>query len=115
VALALILAGYALSSYALVENRYFSGMVRIQAERDHHVVTSGPYRWVRHPGYSGALLTFWGSPLFLDSAWAFLPAGLLTIVLVIRTALEDRTLQEQLDGYRAYAERVRYRLLPSVW
>lgn len=115
VALAIILAGYGLASYALVENRFFSGMVRIQSERDHRVVSSGPYRWMRHPGYAGAALMYLATPLFLDSWWAFLPAVLLTTILVIRTVLEDRTLQEELDGYREYAEQVRYRLLPGVW
>ena len=114
-ALVIILAGYALGSYALIENRFFSGMVRIQTDRGHHVVSSGPYRWLRHPGYAGALLAYLATPLFLDSWWAFLPAVLLTILLVIRTALEDRTLQDELTGYREYAGQVRYRLLPGVW
>jgi protein-S-isoprenylcysteine O-methyltransferase Ste14 len=114
-ALAFILAGYALGAYALIENRFFSGMVRIQTERGHQVVTTGPYRWVRHPGYAGALLVYLATPVFLDSSWAFLPAIFLTVALVIRTALEDRTLQEELAGYREYAGRVRYRLLPGVW
>ena len=90
-------------------------MVRIQVERGHHVVSSGPYRWVRHPGYVGALLTYLATPVFLDAGWAFLPALFLSIVLVIRTRLEDRTLQEQLEGYRDYARRVHYRLLPGIW
>ncbi|MBM4459024.1 MAG: isoprenylcysteine carboxylmethyltransferase family protein [Chloroflexi bacterium] len=114
-ALILIIGGYALSSYALVENAFFSGMVRIQTDRGHRVISSGPYRWLRHPGYAGALLAYVATPLFLDSAWTFLPAALLTAVLVIRTGLEDRTLQAELDGYRAYAGRVQYRLLPGVW
>lgn len=114
-ALLILLAGYALGTYALMENRYFSGTVRIQTERDHKVVSNGPYRWVRHPGYAGALLTYLVTPIFLDAAWAFLPVLFLTVVLVIRTALEDRTLQDQLDGYREYTQRVRYRLLPGVW
>ena len=115
VALLFFLAGYVWSSYALIENRFFSGIVRLQADRDHQVVSSGPYRWMRHPGYAGALLLYLATPLFLDSQWAFLPAIFLTIVLVIRTNLEDRTLQDELPGYREYAERVRYRLLPGVW
>jgi protein-S-isoprenylcysteine O-methyltransferase Ste14 len=113
--LAIILAGYALGSYALIENRFFSGMVRIQSDRGHHVVSSGPYRWMRHPGYAGALLTYLATPLFLDSYWAFLPTVFITILLVIRTALEDRFLQDELEGYCDYAGRVRYRLLPGVW
>jgi len=114
-ALVVILAGYALGSYALIENRFFSGVVRIQTERGHHAVSSGPYRWMRHPGYAGALLTYLAIPPFLDSRWAFLPTLFIVVILVIRTALEDRTLQAELKGYRDYARRVRYRLLPGVW
>jgi protein-S-isoprenylcysteine O-methyltransferase Ste14 len=114
-ALAIILSGYILGSYALIENRFFSGVVRIQTERGHYVVSSGPYRWLRHPGYAGAVLAYLATPFFLDSWWAFLPAVLLTILLVIRTALEDRTLQDELTGYYDYARRVRFRLLPGVW
>jgi protein-S-isoprenylcysteine O-methyltransferase Ste14 len=114
-ALALILGGYVLGSYALIENRFFSGMVRIQSERGHRVISSGPYRWMRHPGYAGALLAYLGTPLFLDSLWAFLPVAIITILLFARTSLEDRTLQDELEGYREYARRVRYRLIPGVW
>jgi len=115
VSLVIILAGYVLGSYALIENRFFSGVVRIQTDRGHQVVSSGPYRWMRHPGYAGALLTYLATPLFLDSRWAFLPTVFITILLVIRTALEDRVLQDELAGYRDYVRRVRYRLLPGVW
>ena len=114
-ALVLLLASYALASYALIENRFFSGVVRIQAERGHQVVSGGPYRWVRHPGYAGAVLTYLATPVFLDSSWAFLPTIFLIIVLIIRTSLEDRYLQENLDGYRDYVSRVRFRLLPGIW
>ena len=114
-ALVIILAGYALGSYALIENRFFSGMVRIQTDRGHQVVSSGPYRWIRHPGYTGALLTYLATPLFLDSRWAFLPVIFITIVLVIRTSLEDKVLQDELQGYSDYTKRVRYRLIPGVW
>jgi protein-S-isoprenylcysteine O-methyltransferase Ste14 len=110
-----ILAGYAISSYALIENAFFSGMVRIQKDRGHRVVSSGPYRWVRHPGYAGALITYYATPLFLDSLWAFIPTIILTVILIIRTHLEDATLQERLEGYRDYAKRVRYRILPGIW
>lgn len=114
-ALAVILAGYALSAYALIENRFFSGMVRIQKDRGHRVVSSGPYRWMRHPGYAGALWMYLATPLFLDSRWAFIPAVIITALLVIRTGLEDRTLQDELEGYRAYTRQVRYRVLPGIW
>ncbi len=113
--LAMILAGYVLGSYALIENRFFAGTVRIQTERGHRVVSSGPYRWMRHPGYAGALLTYLATPFFLDSRWAFLPSLFVVVLMVVRTALEDRTLQDELDGYRDYAGRVLYRLLPGVW
>ncbi len=114
-ALICILAGYALGSYALIENRFFSGMVRIQTDRGHHVISSGPYRWVRHPGYAGAILTYLATPFFLDSSWALLPALFITVTLIIRTNLEDQTLQAELAGYHEYAGQVRFRLLPGVW
>jgi protein-S-isoprenylcysteine O-methyltransferase Ste14 len=115
VALTVFSAGILLGSYALIENRFFSGMVRIQAERGQQVVLSGPYRWVRHLGYAGALWSYLAMPVFLDSTWAFLPAIFLMVVLIIRTSLEDKTLQGELPGYQDYARQVRYRLLPRVW
>jgi protein-S-isoprenylcysteine O-methyltransferase Ste14 len=115
IALVLMLAGYALGSYALIENRFFSGMVRIQNDRGHRVVSSGPYRWVRHPGYTGAIWTYLATPLLLDSGWTFIPAVFLMTVLIVRTALEDKTLHVDLEGYSDYAGNVRYRLLPGVW
>lgn len=113
--LLLILAGYALGSWALVENRFFSGVVRIQTDREHQVVSSGPYARLRHPGYAGALLVYWFTPLFLDSTWALIPALFLTVALLIRTRLEDETLQQELAGYADYARRVRYRIVPGLW
>lgn len=113
--LTVTLAGYVLASWALIENRYFSGVVRIQRDRGHRVVSSGPYRYIRHPGYAGALLTYLVTPLFLDALTAFAPAAVLVVLLVVRTYLEDRTLQEQLDGYREYTKRVPHRLLPRIW
>jgi protein-S-isoprenylcysteine O-methyltransferase Ste14 len=110
-----LVLGYVFSSWAPIENRFFSGTVRIQSERGHHVVSSGPYRIVRHPGYAGALLGYLFIPLMLDSLWAFVPAILTCLILVIRTALEDRTLQEELPGYKEYARNTRYRLLPGIW
>jgi protein-S-isoprenylcysteine O-methyltransferase Ste14 len=115
VAFLVTLAGLALGSYALIENRFFSGVVRIQHDRGHKVVTGGPYRWVRHPGYVGAALVYLATPVFLDSQWALLPALAFCLVLAVRTALEDRTLQAELPGYREYAHKVHYRLLPGIW
>jgi len=111
----IFLLGYALGSYALMANRYFSGMVRLQTERGHSVVKSGPYRWIRHPGYAGALLSYLATPFLLDSWWALLPVALTFLVIIIRTRLEDRFLQESLEGYRDYAQEVRYRLFPGLW
>jgi len=111
----LISTGYAFATWALVENRFFSSMVRIQTERGHAVCDSGPYRVVRHPGYAGNLLATLGIVLALDSMWTLIPAAAALIVTIIRTALEDRTLQEELPGYREYTSRVRYRLIPGVY
>ena len=110
-----LLLGYAFSSWALIENRFFSGTVRIQTERGHHVVTGGPYRIVRHPGYAGAVLAYLLIPVLLDSTWAFIPSILLLVVVIVRTSLEDRTLQEELPGYKEFTKTTRYRLLPGVW
>jgi protein-S-isoprenylcysteine O-methyltransferase Ste14 len=107
--------GYVLSSWALLENRFFSGVVRIQKDRGHQVVSTGPYGFVRHPGYAGALLAYLVTPVLLDSTWAFIPAVLMAGVVILRTALEDRTLQEELPGYKDYARKTRYRLLPGIW
>jgi protein-S-isoprenylcysteine O-methyltransferase Ste14 len=108
-------AGYALVGWSMVTNAYFSTVVRIQEERGQAVVDSGPYGIVRHPGYVGALLQALTAPLLLGSLWAFIPAAVAAMALVARTALEDRTLRQELAGYPEYAHRVMYRLLPGVW
>ena len=110
-----MITGLALSTYAIIENRYFSSVVRIQHDRGHHVISSGPYRWIRHPGYTGIILTYITVPFFLDSIWSIIPALFLTIILVIRTTMEDKTLQDELEGYLEYAKRVQYRLFPGIW
>lgn len=109
------LLGNALFVWAVASNRFFSDMVRIQSHDGHAVATGGPYRWVRHPGYLGSIAYTLAVPVLLASWWAFFPAALCVVVFVLRTALEDRTLQEKLAGYPAFAERVRYRLLPAIW
>ncbi|MCP5181705.1 MAG: isoprenylcysteine carboxylmethyltransferase family protein [Pseudomonadales bacterium] len=111
----LIATGYAFATWALVENRFFSSMVRIQTERGHTVCDSGPYRFVRHPGYAGNLLAMPGIVLALDSAWTLAPAAIALAVTVLRTALEDQALRNELQGYAAYTRRVKYRLLPLVY
>jgi protein-S-isoprenylcysteine O-methyltransferase Ste14 len=107
--------GYALVVWATGSNAYFSQIVRIQTEREHAVASGGPYRFVRHPGYVGSILYELSLPLLLASWWAFLLGVLNAGLFVVRTALEDRDLQNELDGYKAYTERVRYRLLPGIW
>ena len=111
----LILLGYAFAAWALAENRFFSSVVRIQTERGHVVCDSGPYRFVRHPGYAGNILALFGIVLALGSVWTLIPAAAASIIAVVRTVLEDRTLQDELPGYRDYARRVRYRLLPGIY
>lgn len=102
-------------TWSMAVNTHFEGTVRIQADRDHHVITSGPYRYVRHPGYVAVLLQFIGLPLAVG-AWAALLVGLIGVVLfVVRTALEDATLQRELPGYAVFTQQTRYRLLPGVW
>jgi protein-S-isoprenylcysteine O-methyltransferase Ste14 len=120
--LALCLAGYALFLlgtagivWVLRVNKFAEGHVRIQTDRGHTVVDTGPYAIVRHPFYVNAFLMAAGMPLALGSYWALIPGGIAVLVLVVRTALEDRTLQRELQGYKEYAARVRYRLLPGVW
>ena len=102
-------------TWAMLANRFFSAVVRIQTDRGHTVVTTGPYRFVRHPGYAAGVLGYLAMPLLLNSLWASIPA-LLTIGLIIaRTKLEDDTLQAELPGYVDYTQQTRYRLLPGVW
>ncbi len=111
----LISLGYTFATWALIENRFFSSVVRIQVDRGHVVCDSGPYRIVRHPGYAGNLLALPGMVLALNSMWTLIPAAVALIIAVIRTVLEDRTLQGELPGYRDYARRVRYRLMPGIF
>jgi protein-S-isoprenylcysteine O-methyltransferase Ste14 len=96
-------------------NTFASGVGRIQDDRNHHVITSGPYRYVRHPMYAGVIAAFVGLPLVLGSWWALIPGILLAALFVVRTALEDHMLHEQLPGYARYARCVRFRLFPGIW
>jgi protein-S-isoprenylcysteine O-methyltransferase Ste14 len=111
----LLVLGDAFILWSMAVNRHLEKTVRIQEERGHAVVTTGPYRLVRHPFYVGMMLQQAGGPLVLGSVWAFVPAGLMVLMLVVRTALEDRTLRRELAGYEDYARRTRWRLLPGVW
>jgi len=111
----LISLGYAFAAWALVENRFFYSVVCIRTDRGHVVCDSGPYRFVRHPGYAGNILGLFGIVLALGSVWSLIPATVASIIAVIRTALEDQTLQADLPGYRDYTRRVRYRLIPAIY
>jgi protein-S-isoprenylcysteine O-methyltransferase Ste14 len=115
IALLAMAAGMAVVVWAEAVNRFFSSVIRIQSERGHHVITTGPYRYLRHPGYASSPLIFIGGGLALGSWLAALIGLFLVLPLVRRTAQEDRILHEQLEGYAAYAQQVRYRLFPGVW
>lgn len=114
-ALGIFALGYAFAFWALRANPFFATFVRIQGERGHALVDSGPYAWVRHPGYAGTLVAHIALPLALGSPWALAPALLGVGLFVLRTAHEDRFLSEHLPGYREYRSRVPRRLVPGVW
>jgi protein-S-isoprenylcysteine O-methyltransferase Ste14 len=116
------MAGYALlilsdfvKSWCMWVNRFFSTTVRIQMDREHEVIQSGPYRFVRHPGYLAGIFMMISMPLVLGSLWGLIPAALVAILLIIRTQLEDAYLQKELPGYADYVKKVKYRLLPGIW
>jgi len=96
-------------------NKFFSTVVRIQKDRGQTVCKDGPYRFVRHPGYIGGLLHIIVTPLVLSSFWGLIPAVIAVVLLFIRTYLEDKTLQRELEGYTDYTNETRYRLLPGIW
>jgi protein-S-isoprenylcysteine O-methyltransferase Ste14 len=95
--------------------KFFSITVRIQTDRGQKVIQNGPYRVIRHPGYIGGILMGIGNALVLGSLWALIPAGIMAIMLIIRTSLEDLTLQKELPGYLEYTKKVVYRLIPGLW
>jgi protein-S-isoprenylcysteine O-methyltransferase Ste14 len=109
------LLGFSLFSWAMLSNAYFSTVARIQDDRGQAVCTTGPYKYVRHPGYIAGILQSLSNPLLFGSMWSFLPGALAATLLVLRTLLEDRMLHEELLGYPEYASQVRFRLLPGVW
>jgi len=111
----LVAGGYGLAVWAMVENRYFSSVARIQKDRGQQVVTTGPYRIARHPSYAGAILASLALPMMLDAVWSLIPAMIVVVALIVRTGLEDRMLRAELEGYQGYAEKTRYRLIPGVW
>jgi protein-S-isoprenylcysteine O-methyltransferase Ste14 len=107
--------GWSLTTWAMISNRFFSTAVRIQSERGHTVETGGPYRLIRHPGYTGMILTYLGLPLFFGSYYSFIPSAATIALLVIRTTLEDKALKAELNGYPEYSGKVKYRLIPMIW
>jgi len=113
--LALLAASFILTLWAVHTNRFFSPVVRIQAERGHHLITGGPYRYIRHPGYVASLATCLGSGLALGSWLSFAPLVPVTVMILCRTIIEDRFLHEHLDGYAQFARQTRYRWIPGVW
>ena len=114
-ALLLFVAGFGLVTWSVAVNRYFSSVVRVQAERGHTIVTSGPYRYVRHPGYLGMLLSYPVISLAIGSWWGLVPGALCFLIVLRRARLEDAYLQEHLPGYRDYATSVPHRLIAGVW
>jgi protein-S-isoprenylcysteine O-methyltransferase Ste14 len=114
-ALIVCVLSYALLTWAMASNAFFSQIIRIQSDRGQAVVSGGPYRYVRHPAYIGMIIFELAMPTLLASWWAIIVSGLCAILLILRTALEDRTLHAELTGYVDYARQVRYRLLPGIW
>ena len=108
-------AALSLMLWAMAVNRFFSPAIYIQSERGHHVITGGPYRFIRHPGYLAISLSFGFGALALGSCWALLPAAGYALLILNRAAREDRFLRAELPGYADYAKRVRYRVLPGIW
>ena len=115
VGLMFLILGFGLFMWAMVSNPFFAEAVVIQTERGHTVASGGPYRWIRHPGYLGAITAQLATPLLLASWWAYIPSICLAILYILRTVLEDALLQAQLPGYADFTHRTRYRLLPFIW
>ncbi len=113
--LVIFILGSLVTTWAMASNRFFSSTVRIQNDRNHKVATTGPYRYVRHPGYLGGIVAMLATPLSLGSWFGLIPSILVTIGYIFRTALEDKVLLEELEGYKDYARRVNYRLFPLIW
>jgi protein-S-isoprenylcysteine O-methyltransferase Ste14 len=116
-AICFVLAAAALfwNSWVMRENTYLSRVVAIQTERGHQVITTGPYRYIRHPLYAATILLFFCLPLALGSLYTLIPGAFLTVSVVVRAYLEDRTLHKELEGYVDYARRTKYRLIPGIW
>lgn len=115
IAFALYTLGIFFMHWAMLVNPHFETTVRIQKDRGHRVIKAGPYRFVRHPGYTAIILWTITVPLALGSIYAIIPAGIAVLILLVRTSLEDRTLHNELLGYSEYANEVKYKLIPGIW
>ncbi|MFA6652447.1 MAG: isoprenylcysteine carboxylmethyltransferase family protein [Bacteroidales bacterium] len=115
IAIILYIFSTVFSVWTMLHNPFFEGTVRIQKEKDHNVINTGPYKIVRHPGYLGMLAGSAALPLALGSALAFIPLGIMIILIIVRTSYEDTTLQKELPGYASYCQEVKYRLIPFIW
>ena len=115
ISLIILLLASMLFTWSMVSNNFFSTMVRIQEERGHTIAAEGPYKYVRHPGYVGYILMILATPVVLGSLYALIASALVMIIFFIRTTLEDKTLMTELDGYKEYSRKVKYRLIPFVW
>jgi len=113
--LVLIAVSSVILNYAMFVNIHFEPTVRIQEERNHKVITKGPYSMIRHPGYLAGILFSISIPLFIGSLITFIPVSIYIVLMIIRTWMEDKTLQEELEGYAEYSKQVRYRLFPGIW
>jgi protein-S-isoprenylcysteine O-methyltransferase Ste14 len=115
IGLVLYILAQSFATWAMSVNTFFSSQVRIQTDRGHSVISEGPYRFIRHPGYAGGILAIITSALILESYWALIPAVASIPFYCLRTSLEDKTLQAELPGYQEYAQKVRFRLIPGIW
>ena len=113
--LVFILLGSLLFTWSMGANKFFSTLVRLQTDRQHTVVSHGPYKYVRHPGYLGYIIFTLATPIALGTYWALIFSGIIGLLLIVRTALEDATLKKELPGYAEYAENVKYKLIPLLW
>ena len=110
-----VLSAYVLPLWAITSNPFTSGVSRIQEERGQQTISSGPYRFIRHPMYIATIIYGLTFPIFLGSWWALIPGALAGLLFIIRTMLEDKMLHEKLPGYAEYALETRFRLVPGIW
>jgi protein-S-isoprenylcysteine O-methyltransferase Ste14 len=115
IGLGICIIGIIPTAWAMVANRFFEQTARIQTDRHHKVITTGPYKYIRHPGYTGMIIMFAATPLILQSKWTFIPMATTIVLVIFRTAMEDKMLQNELSGYTEYAAKVRFRLVPGLW